>query len=95
MGFAQDMGVWRCTDCNEKLKDPYYIGDDMVCKDCHQEYKAGEAKKYISIMLKLKDSLADLDRVMDNDESGYDMSAARIRLNDAIEHIDWNLENQE
>jgi len=38
MGFAQDMGVWRCEECGTIIrKDPRYIDDDMICKDCYEE----------------------------------------------------------
>ena len=38
MGFVQDMGVWRCEECGVVIrKDPRYIDDDMICKNCYEE----------------------------------------------------------
>ena len=93
MGFPQDMGIWRCTDCNEKVKEPYHIGDDMVCKECHKEYQDGFKRKYEDVKLDIVVAIRKLNRIMEGDESGYEMSTAEIRLNDALSAIEKELAN--
>ena len=36
--FPQDMGVWRCVECNDKIyENPVYIDGQMYCSECVNE----------------------------------------------------------
>ena len=93
MGFPQDMGIWRCDRCNSKIKEPFYVGEDMMCEACHKEFQAGFKRRYENIKEDITAVINRLNRIMEEDESGYEMSTAEIRLNDALSAIEKELEN--
>ena len=95
MGFPQDMGIWRCADCNDKVEEPYYIGEDMVCKECFDLIKKDKCAEYRMVRVKIKDLMGDLERTMDDDECGHAPTTAYQRLSDALSDLDKTIENLE
>jgi len=93
MGFPQDMGIWRCIECNRKVKEPFYVGEDMMCELCHKKFQSGFKRRYENIKEDITVVINRLNRIMEEDESGYEMSTAEIRLNDALSAIEKELEN--
>ena len=86
---------YKCVDCEIETEDPYYVGEEIVCKDCYGAIKKEQLETYMKYRVKLVDLINDLDREMDSDISGWAPVQAYQRLGDALSDLDKTIENLE